>query len=207
MSLPFEALVTLATQLVGSQPGIFVAPSIPPRKERNARAVHAASLPADEPIAVLFDDTVFGGGDDGYVVTTNRLCWRNYTEQPQMLPWGEIRHIDLTDPVLNGLRIKSTSSKDATLVASLQLFRRLAISATSSGSATLQALSTEPCRMCGGGEHLYFSKDFLVGQTPFPFEALVCRACRYTHLFNIHAPLEAGRSHQIFKATPRGPYR
>jgi len=78
-----ESLVALAVQYVGGKPGVYVWPHILPRKEKNARTVHEESLTRDEPIVVLFDDTVFGSGDDGYIITPERICWRNYTEAPR----------------------------------------------------------------------------------------------------------------------------
>lgn len=55
----------------------YLAPSIPPKKERNVRALHAAHLPAHEPILGLYDGTVFGAADNEFVITARRLCWRN----------------------------------------------------------------------------------------------------------------------------------
>jgi len=109
--------------------------------------------------------------------------------------------VDLGEPVLNGQRIKSSNGE--VMQASLALFRALAGPASSTGSTTRAQLAGEPCRMCGGLEHLYFS-SLQMGSEAFPFEALVCRTCRYAHLFNIETPLEAAGPHQVMKATPKG---
>jgi hypothetical protein len=204
MNLTLEGIVALAGEHLAGRNGVFIAPHIPARKEKNARAIHAATLPPDEPIAALYDDTLFGAGDDGWLITPERICWRNFTEEPVMLPWSEITTIDFAEPILNGKRIKGVAGD--TLAASMALFRALAGSATTSGSAALRALASEPCRLCGGDEHLYFSA-IRAGEVTLPFEALVCRACRYTHMFNIEAPLENRQPPQVLRATPKPPYR
>jgi hypothetical protein len=66
---------------------LFYAPHIPPKKEQGARAAYGALIPADEPILVLFDSTVFGGADDGFVVTPRRLGWKNIALDPKVVPW------------------------------------------------------------------------------------------------------------------------
>ena len=197
-------------QSLAGKDGIYVAPSIPARKEKNARAVHAEWLPPDEPIAVLFDDTVFGAGDDGYVVTPLRICWRNFSEDPQMVPWPEVTSLDFAEPVLNGKRIKTTSGKQATLMASVAFFSNLAASSVSSGTPAIRALAAEPCKLCGGGEYVYFPKVAMApGDSPAgpSFQVLVCRTCRQTHFFDVDATLDARFFHQVLKAPPQGPYR
>lgn len=66
---------------------LFYAPHIPAKKEQGARAAYGALIPADEPILVLFDATVFGGADDGFVVTPRRLGWKNIALDPKVVPW------------------------------------------------------------------------------------------------------------------------
>jgi hypothetical protein len=205
-----EAVLELAARSVDGKDGIYVAPSIPPRKEKNARAVHAAWLPADEPIAVLFDDTLFGAGDDGFVVTPARICWRNFGEEPNMLPWQEVVTVDVAEPVLNGKRIKTTSGKQATLTGSVALFRTLASLATLPGTPAIEGLAAEPCKVCGGTEYSYFPRIPLShpdGVSAFPFQVLICRSCRHTHIFNVEKPLENDYFHRLLKAAAQGPYR
>jgi hypothetical protein len=66
---------------------LFYAPNIPAKKEQGARGAYGALIPADEPILVLFDSTVFGGADDGFVVTPRRLGWKNIALDPKVVPW------------------------------------------------------------------------------------------------------------------------
>jgi hypothetical protein len=66
---------------------LFYAPNIPAKKEQGARGAYGSLIPADEPILVLFDSTVFGGADDGFVVTPRRLGWKNIALAPKVVPW------------------------------------------------------------------------------------------------------------------------
>jgi hypothetical protein len=69
---------------------VFYAPSIPHEKLRSARAAHALHLPEEEPILVLYDGTLFGGAKDGFVVTPQRLCWKNLWDHPRQIPWSDL---------------------------------------------------------------------------------------------------------------------
>lgn len=68
----------------------YVQPSIPAKKEANARKVHAAHLPAAERVIGLYDGTAFGSAKDGFVVTSKRICWKNQLEDAQCLTWDQI---------------------------------------------------------------------------------------------------------------------
>lgn len=83
-------LVDLAKQLLGLELGVYFAPAIPPDKEANARAIHGAHLPASEPILVLYDGTIFGSAENGFLLTPERLCWKNFLEHPRQIPWSEL---------------------------------------------------------------------------------------------------------------------
>jgi len=85
-----EAIVRLARRHMGMGGSLYYAPSIPVRKENNARDAHALHLPDEEPILVLYDDTLFGGAKDGFLITPERLCWKNIWEHPRQLAWPDI---------------------------------------------------------------------------------------------------------------------
>jgi hypothetical protein len=89
-TLPEERVSALGRDLVGEVRNVFYAPSIPAAKLRRARAAHAAHLPGDEPVAMLYDDTYFGSAEEGLVLTSKRLCWKMYGEPATQLPWGVI---------------------------------------------------------------------------------------------------------------------
>jgi hypothetical protein len=65
-------------------------PAITGKKELGARAVHARHLPGDERILMLYDDTVFGSGDVGFLATSRRICWKNTADQPHMVEWHQV---------------------------------------------------------------------------------------------------------------------
>jgi hypothetical protein len=71
--------------------GLYRAPAIPADLEAAVRRVHGASLPAAEPVLVLYDDTVFGTGENGFVLTPRRICWKALGEAPVSLPWKVLR--------------------------------------------------------------------------------------------------------------------
>lgn len=117
----------------------WLSPSIPAKKERTARRVHAAHLPPDEPILLLFDDTVFGSAEEGFVITARRLCWKNITEPPGMLEWARIdpAEIDWNDKSLRvrSARLEALAKPEPNLLAaSIKVFPVLAASARSQGA-------------------------------------------------------------------------
>lgn len=89
-TLPGERILELAHDLVGDVRNVFYARAIPEAKLRRARAAHAAHLPSDEPVAMLYDDTYFGSAEEGLLLTSKRLCWKTYAEPATQLPWGVI---------------------------------------------------------------------------------------------------------------------
>lgn len=80
----------LARKHLGMMAPVFYAPAIPLEKLRSARAAHALHLPEKEPILVLYDGTLFGGAKDGFVVTPQRLCWKNLWDHPRQIPWSDL---------------------------------------------------------------------------------------------------------------------
>jgi hypothetical protein len=82
-----DAILGLLRQHFGADDSLYLAPLIPPRREVGARCAHGAGLPSDERILALYDDTVFGSGEDGFVVTARRLCWKNIKGEPRSIEW------------------------------------------------------------------------------------------------------------------------
>jgi hypothetical protein len=68
----------------------YLAPFVPAARERGARRMHYAHLPPDERVLALFDATAFGSGEEGFVVTTRRLCWKNPAAPARMVEWHDI---------------------------------------------------------------------------------------------------------------------
>ncbi|MEA2748830.1 MAG: hypothetical protein QOI41_2973 [Myxococcales bacterium] len=86
-----EAVLALVRLRCDGIDSVYLCPNVPGKKELAARSVHARHLPSDERVLALFDDTVFGLGDDGFLLTSQRLCWKNVGGRPQMIEW---RHVD-----------------------------------------------------------------------------------------------------------------
>lgn len=84
-----DEIVDLARKTLGSNSDLHYAPEIPAAKLAVARGVHGDAL-GDERVLVFFDDPLFGGGDDGFVVTPRALLWKNLADDPQCLGWDEI---------------------------------------------------------------------------------------------------------------------
>jgi hypothetical protein len=85
-----DAVIALARRHLGDARRMFLRPDIPARKELGARDVHADHLPPAEAILVLYDDTVWGSGRDGFVLTPIRLCWKDFLEHPSQVPWNRL---------------------------------------------------------------------------------------------------------------------
>jgi hypothetical protein len=83
-------LAMLARRLLGEVEDLHYHPAIPPQKLRRARAAHAARLPAREAVAVLYDDTLFGGAEEGFLLTANRLCYKNLSTGPASVAWVDL---------------------------------------------------------------------------------------------------------------------
>ncbi len=85
-----QEIVRLAHGWLGRGNGVYYRPSVPPLKEAAARSAHAAYLRASEPVLVLHDATLLGSGENGFLVTPERLCWKNFFEHPRQIAWSEI---------------------------------------------------------------------------------------------------------------------
>ena len=72
-----EAVLALLRQHFTGADAMVLCPNVPGKKEFVARKVHARHLPTSERVLALYDDTVFGSGDEGFLVTSQRICWKN----------------------------------------------------------------------------------------------------------------------------------
>lgn len=85
-----DAVLPLVRQHFGDAHSVYVCPHVPPKKEQAARRAHAAHLPARERVLALYDATWLGGGDEGFVVTSKRLCWKNARQPACFILWHEV---------------------------------------------------------------------------------------------------------------------
>jgi hypothetical protein len=83
-------IVALVREHLGETSDLYVDPDIPKAKQRNALDVHADHLGSSEPLIVLFDDTVFGSAREGFILTSERIAWKNISEDPKALAWAEV---------------------------------------------------------------------------------------------------------------------
>jgi hypothetical protein len=127
-----EAVLALLWQHLGEAESTFLAPSIPGGKELGARALHARHLPSDERVLALYDDSVFGTGDDGFLVTSARVCWKNAGDRARSLAWEDLdphrMYADRQKLVLGAHAIEITGD-ESILEACEQAFFVLAFSA------------------------------------------------------------------------------
>lgn len=68
------------------------------QKLRNLQNIHGYQVITKENALFCFDNTVFGSGKDGFVLTRNALCYRNIMESPVHVPLKSIK----TMKVVNG---------------------------------------------------------------------------------------------------------
>jgi hypothetical protein len=84
-----EAVLQLVRRHFSEMESVFVCPHVPPKKEQVARRAHAFDLPARERILALYDPTLLGTGEEGFVVTARRLCWRTQGQAARSIKWRE----------------------------------------------------------------------------------------------------------------------
>lgn len=117
-------------------------PFIPGKKELAARSVHAHLLPSDERVLALFDDTLFGSGDEGFVVTSRRLCCKNPRGRAQMIEWANLdpeqMYVERGKLVIGHVTIE-LSGERSVLDACEAAFHVLAFSARSVTKSTAQS--------------------------------------------------------------------
>jgi hypothetical protein len=127
-----DAVLALLWQHLGEAESTFLAPSIPGKKELGARALHARHLPSDERVLALYDDSVFGTGDEGFLVTSARVCWKSAGDRARSLAWEELdphrMYADRRRLVLGTHAIEITG-EESVLEACEQAFFVLAFSA------------------------------------------------------------------------------
>jgi hypothetical protein len=111
---------------------VFVCPHVPPKKEQAARRAHASHLPVHERILALHDATLLDGGDEGFVVTARRLCWKNPRQPARSVEWCDLEpdrlYVDGNRLYVDGDAIQI--GEDAVLDACANTLFVLALSAT-----------------------------------------------------------------------------
>lgn len=97
-----EAIMDLLHRYFGSLGSVLFAPHIPEKKESSARRAHIVHLPDPERVLALYDGSMFGNTDGGFIITARRLCWRNKNDTACTILW---RDIDPDRLFLDGRRL------------------------------------------------------------------------------------------------------
>ncbi len=87
---------------------VYVGDNIPDKKRMNAHRALCVKEPISD-ICVLADATVFGGAEEGLVVTPKAVYFRNSFENPNRIPFEEIRRVEVLkkDLTVNGQKFTS----------------------------------------------------------------------------------------------------
>jgi len=118
----------LVSARLGGMDGLYVGAAIPSKKLQRARAAHGAVLDNAE-VIVLYDDTLFGTGEDGFVLTAQHLAWKNLMSSPSALQWSDISP-DGIAPAGGGVSLAggeiSIAGKEALLPTLAEVFQAIA---------------------------------------------------------------------------------
>ena len=82
-----DDLLSLARTRLGAHDSLYFEGNIPKGKLKAAYETHGANIGR---VLVQYDDTLFGGADDGFVLTGAMLHWKNLAEDPKALRWSDI---------------------------------------------------------------------------------------------------------------------
>lgn len=134
-----EDLDQLVRDLIPAhEQGLHLAPDLPERLVRKVREVHHQHLPPPERILVIYDDTVFGGGADGFVLTDTRLCWKNFLEHARQVTLEDLSPDEVTledgRVSIGGNRLEMTGGQKTALAAGLHQLLVLASSLSTPAS-------------------------------------------------------------------------
>lgn len=81
-----QRIIRLALSFFGKRSALYYYPHIPHGKLAAAEKSYSEPLPNDQTALVLYDDTLLGGGDTGFIVTNTTLYWRNVFAESQSTP-------------------------------------------------------------------------------------------------------------------------
>lgn len=132
-----ESVLAQLRACFGSIDAVYLAPTIPASAERAARRAHADHLPATEHLLASYDSS----GDEGFVVTSRRVCWKNAGERGSV----EWRDLDVDRMLADGPRLVigagAILAEPPVVAACEEAFYLLAVSARAAGAASPGAAS------------------------------------------------------------------
>lgn len=87
-----ESVIAWARRRLPAEADFYFGKAIPTRKLKGAAGVHAEWFggTGSRAAVVLYDDTVFGSAKDGFLMSAERLCVRNYLEDPWSVAWAHL---------------------------------------------------------------------------------------------------------------------
>ena len=87
---------------------VYLGDNIPDKKRMNAHRALAVKEPMAD-ICVLADATVFGGAEEGLVVTPKAVYFKNSFESPNRMPLEDIERVEVrkSDLTVNGVQFTS----------------------------------------------------------------------------------------------------
>jgi len=91
---------------------LFMFENIPPKRLENAIKSYALAMDNDETIIFLFDDTFFGSGKDGFILTTKGFYYRNYMEKANSVDIADIIDMDIKSAKLNQKIVVKTNARE-----------------------------------------------------------------------------------------------
>ena len=105
-----DAVISCFSDIKGNG-DVYVGDNIPDKKRMNAHRALCVKEPISD-ICVLADATVFGGAEEGLVVTPKAIYFKNSFETPSRIPWDEVRSANVRKKnlVVNGIEFSSIGS-------------------------------------------------------------------------------------------------
>lgn len=139
-----EELVSFIRGFLKLNDSLYYAPGVPPTKEANARKAYGAAVPASETILALYDGTVFGAGDDGFILTPSLLAWNSFGIQ--VVPWRDIdpAAVQVVDDHVAVMGQQIPYSPDGMVDGMARLFREIASMARAPAAAPASAPAKVP---------------------------------------------------------------
>jgi hypothetical protein len=137
-----NAVLALLRKQFAQLDTVLLQPHIPSSKERAARAIYEAFLPREERILALHDG--LDSGSVGFVVSTKRVCWTTFGENPRALTWRALDPEEVQfdgDCLIVGQNVLPFGSLEL-LDACANVFLVLAISAVREAPSTSRSFVT-----------------------------------------------------------------
>lgn len=86
----------------------YVLDDIPQEKMVNALHDYAGCLKPED-VLCLYDSTVFGSGDTGFVIAQGGVCWKQMWGSPGECTWADMAMINASDPRVGAIHINGCS--------------------------------------------------------------------------------------------------